>query len=100
MAGLSKKFLHLLDSMTSCGVKHRSPAPSMQYLVRRVAALEMAADLSPILGYVRTHRNPADAPSRAAERREKNKMLTTSLPVEIPCCCCKGQGECTSGRRR
>ena len=64
--GMSKKFLHLLDSMTAFGamVKHRSPSPAMHYLVRRVAAIEMAADLAPILGYVRSHRNPSDKPSR------------------------------------
>jgi hypothetical protein len=68
--GLSKKILHLLDSMTSFGamMKHRSPSPAMHYLVRRVAAIEMAADLSPILGYVRSHRNPADKPSRMHDK--------------------------------
>ena len=69
--GLSKKFLHLLDSMTAFGamVKHRSPSPAMQYLVRRVAAIEMAADLAPILGYVRSHRNPSDKPSRQMKQK-------------------------------
>jgi len=64
--GLSKKFLHLLDSMTAFGamVKHRSPSPATHYLVWRVAAIELAADLAPILGYVRSHRNPSDKPSR------------------------------------
>ena len=59
--------------MTAFGamVKHRSPSPALHYLVRRVAAIEMAADLAPILGYVTSHRNPADKPSRQMIPKQK-----------------------------
>ena len=93
--GLSKKFLHLLDSQTTLGamLKHRSPSPAMQYLVRRAASLELAANLAPILGFVRSHRNPADAPSRrnqwdegamydGLEAREPGKTQQAALEAE------------------
>ena len=62
----SKRFVHLLDSMAALGgfVKHRSPSSSLHYLMQRASALELAMDARPVLGYCRSHRNPADLPSR------------------------------------
>ena len=70
--GLSKRFLHLVDSRTAFGalVKHRSGSPLLQYLVRRGAAMELAGNLSPTLAFCHSHRNPADHPSRLLGKRE------------------------------
>ena len=55
-------FLHLKDSQVSVGafLKHRSPSFVLNFLTQRAAALELACDFQPFLGFVRTHRNPAD----------------------------------------
>ena len=59
-------FLHLKDSQVCLGafLKHRSPAYTLNFLTQRAAALELAADFQPLLCFVRSHRNPADKPSR------------------------------------
>ena len=59
-------FLHLKDSQVWLGafLKHRSPAYTLNFLTQRAAALELAADFQPLLCFVRSHRNPADKPSR------------------------------------
>jgi len=63
---LNKRVLHLMDSQSCIGafVKHRSKASSMNFLCKRAAALELASCSQVILAFVRTHRNPADEPSR------------------------------------
>ena len=63
---LGRKFLHLADSQSAlgCATKHRSGADSLQYLAERNSALQIAGRLEPIFGFVRTHKNPADRPSR------------------------------------
>ena len=60
-------FLHLTDSQVCLGsfLRHRSPAYTQNFLCLRAAALELAADFHPVLGWVRSHRNPADKPSRS-----------------------------------
>ena len=63
--------LHLEDSQVSIGafLKHRSPSYTLNFLTQRAAALELACNFQPFLAFVRTHRNPADKPSRPQERR-------------------------------
>ena len=64
----SKWFLHLCDNQAVLGAfcKHRSNAQSLNYLLQRAAALELATDMKPIMAFVRSHANAADAPSRTA----------------------------------
>ena len=71
----SKRFLHLCDSQTVLGAfcKHRSNAHSLNYLLQRAAALELATGMKPVMAIVRSHANAADAPSRRA-------VLKTLLP--------------------
>ena len=66
---LNKRIIHLLDSQTCIGafVKHRSKASSMNFLCKRAAALELASCSQVILAFCRSHRNPADEPSRRHE---------------------------------
>ena len=62
-------FLHPKDSQVSIGafLKHRSPSYTFNFLTQRAAALELACNFQQFLGFVRTHRNPADKPSRQQE---------------------------------
>ena len=66
VAHLNKLVIHLLDSQSCIGafVKHRSRAHSMNFLCKRAAALELASCSQSILAFCRSHRNPADEPSR------------------------------------
>ena len=66
VARMSKKFLHLADSQSALGsyARHRSSAYSLNYLVERSCAIQVAACMEPIFAFVRTHQNPADKPSR------------------------------------
>ena len=66
VARFSKRFLHLTDSKVALGsfAKHRSNSRNFNYLVTRSAALQLAASMQPVLGFVRSARNPADLPSR------------------------------------
>ena len=61
-----RRVLHVKDSAVALGafVKHRSHARSLTYWMKRSASLQLAADFWPVLAHVRTHRNPADKPSR------------------------------------
>ena len=58
--------IHLLDSAGTIGVmtKRRYSSWVLHCTARRVAALELAAGLAPILAFCRSEANPADAPSR------------------------------------
>ena len=58
--------IHLLDSMVCLGAlaKGRSASRRLGPILAKVNALLMAGSFCPILGYVRTEENPADAPSR------------------------------------
>ena len=63
---LSHKFLHLVDSQSAlgCSSRHRSSMDSLNYLVERGCAIQLAGRLEPVFAFVRTHLNPADRPSR------------------------------------
>ena len=58
--------LHLTDSQVvlATAVKGRSSARSLNRLLRRFCALQVAAGIYPILGWPESEMNPADAPSR------------------------------------
>ena len=73
VVNLNKRIIHLLDSQTCVGafVKHRSRASSLNFLCKRAAALELASCCQVIIAYCRSHRNPADEPSRRLLRPRK-----------------------------
>ena len=76
VARLKRKFIHLSDSQSALGclTKHRSGACSLNYLVERSTAIQLASFMEPIFAFVRTHINPADKPSR--HKIPVRKMLT------------------------
>ena len=61
-----RRFLHLIDNQASLSAlaKSRSSSRALQRLLRRGAAILLAAGLRRALGYVETDTNPADAGSR------------------------------------
>ena len=88
VARLSKKFLHLSDSQSALGCmsKHRSGAASLTYLVERAAALQLAGNVEPIFGFVRTHINPADRPSRTKIPVRKVEKTSSAWKCAVPGC--------------
>ena len=68
----SCRALHLVDSQVALAVavKGRSSSRILNKLLKRYAALQVAGGVMPILGWVESEDNPADAPSRAyAEKK-------------------------------
>ena len=65
---IGSKFLHLVDSRVSLGVfaKGRTTSWMLRKVLTKINAVCLAGSLSPLLGYCRSHLNPADAPSRLA----------------------------------
>ena len=63
------RFLHLADSQVTLAVavKGRSSSHKMNRLLRRLGAMCTAAGLYPVLAWIESHLNPADAPSREYE---------------------------------
>eukprot|EP00435_Cladocopium_sp_Y103_P027557 s438_g6.t2 len=61
--------MHLTDSQVALavGVKGRSSARSLNRLLRKFAALQVAGGIWPLLAYVESGQNPADGPSREYE---------------------------------
>ena len=66
VANFSTLYLHLVDSQVALGIftKKRTSSRLLQRVIRRANALCLAAHLYPVLVYVRSELNPADAPSR------------------------------------
>jgi len=64
---IGSRFVHLLDSTVtiSAMAKGRSSSRRLQRPLRQASAVILATGFSPVLGFVRSHRNPADKPSRA-----------------------------------
>ena len=63
---LRRRFLHLVDNQAALSAlaKSRSSSRQLQRVLRRGAALLLAAGSRRALGYAETDRNPADAGSR------------------------------------
>lgn len=59
-------YLHLVDSLVTLGVlsKKRSSSHKLHCISRELCAIELASGNGPVFAYVRSARNPADAPSR------------------------------------
>lgn len=64
--GHSVRFLHLLDSQVVLAVatKGRSSSRRLNNVLRKLSALLVANNLHPLLAWVESELNPADAPSR------------------------------------
>lgn len=64
-----KRMLHLTDSQVALAVacKGRSSSKVLNRILRRFAALQLAGGVYPLLAWVESHLNPADAPSRKFE---------------------------------
>ena len=82
------RFLHLVDSVVVLGImaKGHSSAPRLRGIAARVAAITIACHWAPVIGYIRSHRNPADRPSRApkatvAEGKVTKKILKSPAPA-------------------
>ena len=60
------RFLHLTDSavVMAAMAKGRTSSRRLQGAVRQTAAYTLAAHVQPVIAHVRSHRNPADKPSR------------------------------------
>ena len=71
VANFSTVYLHLVDSQVALGIftKKRTSSRLLQRVIRRANALCLAAHLYPVLVYVRSELNPADAPSRGGALR-------------------------------
>ena len=67
---IGTRFIHLLDSLVtmSSAAKGRSSSTGLRGVILRNCAYVLTAGFRPIYVYVRTHKNPADAPSRRAAR--------------------------------
>ena len=65
---LGKHFIHLVDSQVVLGAtaKGRSSSFRLRHILMRNAAVQLGGFLRPVLGYCRSHTNPADRPSRRA----------------------------------
>ena len=66
IAGLFKKYFHILDSMVSLAVinKKRSTSHKLTRVICRMNALELCSGCVGCYGFSRSHRNPGDKPSR------------------------------------
>jgi hypothetical protein len=67
----NSRFLHLLDSQVciAAATKGRTSSRQLRVPLAQVGAAILAGGLLPILGFTRTHLNPADKPSRQVGRR-------------------------------
>ena len=70
---VGSRCIHLLDSQVCLGAlrKWRSPAPSFNRVITRIASLILASSSKVIFVYVATESNPADRPSRAIHQWQK-----------------------------
>ncbi|CAE8673485.1 unnamed protein product, partial [Polarella glacialis] len=59
-----------LTSVPWFGHRRQSSSMVLNQILKRVGALTLAAEFYPLLGYLHTSQNPADAPSRWFEKRK------------------------------
>ena len=64
------RFIHLTDSLVClhCLTRGRSSSRKLRRTMSRVNALILASNTQPVWGYIDTHQNPADKPSRWGQR--------------------------------
>ena len=65
------RVVHLVDSLVvlHCLTRGRSSSKKLRRTVMKIGALLLATGLQPLWGYVDTHQNPADRPSRWGLRK-------------------------------
>ena len=65
------RFVHLVDSLVvlHCLARGRSSSKKLRRTVMRIGSLSLVTGLQPLWGYVATHQNPADKPSRWATKK-------------------------------
>ena len=83
-AGAKKcRALILTDSQVTLGAmsKGRSSARRLNAMVRRVAAIGLSHNLKFYWRYIRSHRNPADGPSRGRPIGAKDKACPVGNPL-------------------
>ena len=63
--------VHLVDSLVvlHCLTRGRSSSKKLRRTIMRINSLLLVTGLQPLWGYVSTHQNPADRPSRWATRK-------------------------------
>ena len=71
------RFLHLVDSLVVLHAlsRGRSSSRRLRRTLCRIGALQLAGGLVAVWGYVDTHQNPADRPSRRPLRKKWVKQL-------------------------
>ena len=81
IGGVGCRFLHAVDSLVTMGamVKGRSSSHRLRHIVLRGNALLLAGHLHPSLIYVRSHENPADAPSRVVKKHHLKRSCTSAI---------------------
>ena len=69
---MNTRCVHLVDSMVAlhCLTRRRASSRKMRRTVMRIGSLLLATGLQPLWGYVSTHQNPADKPSRWAVKKQ------------------------------
>lgn len=74
-SSIGTRYVHLVDSMVTMNAmaKGRSSSQRLRKVLLRINALDLAGRLAPALAYVRSHRNPADKPSRAFAKSAANE---------------------------
>ncbi|CAK0905731.1 unnamed protein product [Prorocentrum cordatum] len=86
------RWLHLVDSQVVAAIitKGRSSSARLQPMLRRWAAVAVAADMYPLIGYIVSENNPADEPSRKLwrgsrlrGRRDPRAHTLSSLRVGV-----------------
>ena len=79
---LHSRFLHLVDSQVTLGAmsKGRSSTRRLRFICKQAAAIQLAGGLFPILGFTRSHTNPADRPSRQFTKAARSAKSTGGLP--------------------
>ena len=90
------RFLHLLDSqvtMMIC-IKGRTSSRRLRRVLSKINAYVLAGHASPSLGYVRSHLNPADRPSRFTQLKSRPQPAAVS-PKAMP-----QTKSCAAKRRR
>ena len=96
------KFLHLVDSRVTqgCCVKGRSSSHRMRRVLCKINALCLAGFITPYLGYVRSHQNPADRPSRFLRPKAKSLAVTQSFTKRKSSVPTKPRSFCAAQRQR
>ena len=77
---IHSKFLHLVDSRVTLGMvaKGRTSSWTLRRTLGKVNALLLAAHSAMVLGFCRTHLNPADTPSRREGRGRGSRGADSS----------------------